>query len=121
MKLFIVDDDADIIEVMTVLLEAAGHSVSSSTAGTDALPRIAAKRPDCVLSDLMMAELDGLELCRELRRRTDLGALKVVMVSARTNDYWKSRARDAGADGYITKPLDPDTFAGLVMDIVEGG
>lgn len=117
MKIFIIDDDEDIIEVMTAILEEAGHSVSSSTAGTEALPRISAQRPDCILTDLMMAELDGLELCREVRAKEAIKEAAVIMVSARDHGYWKDKAREAGADGYITKPLDPETFAREVEEI----
>jgi Response regulators consisting of a CheY-like receiver domain and a winged-helix DNA-binding domain len=118
MKFFVIDDDPDMIELVTALLEAAGHSVSSSLAGTDAIPRIASRIPDCVLTDLMMAELDGLQLCRELRARADLSGIRIVIVSARTHDYWRERAREAGADGYVTKPLDPAAFVGQVVDII---
>lgn len=120
MKIYIVDDDPDIIANMTLLLEAAGHKVSSSIAGSTALPEIKAKRPDCVLTDLVMAEMDGLDLCRELRKMPEFSDLKIIFVSARDSEYWHARARDAGADGYVDKPLDQGTFVGLVEDIVEG-
>ena len=120
MKIYIVDDDPGIIAIMTLLLEAAGHKVSSSVAGATALPEIKAKRPDCVLTDLVMAEMDGLDLCRELRKLTEFSDLKIVFVSARDSEFWHTRAGDAGADGYVDKPLDQDTFVGLVEDIVEG-
>ena len=120
LKIYIVDDDADIIAFMTLLLEAAGHKVSSSVAGATALPEIKAKRPDCVLIDLVMAEMDGLDLCRELRKLPESSGLKVIFVSARANEYWRHHASDAGADGYLGKPLDADTFVRQVEDIVEG-
>jgi DNA-binding response OmpR family regulator len=110
LRFFIVDDDSEIIEFMTALLEAAGHSVSSSVAGAYALAEITAEKPDCVLADLMMAEMDGLELCRALRGRAKLDATRFIVVSARDAEYWRARANDAGADGYIVKPLDPATF-----------
>ncbi len=111
MKIYVIDDDPDIIALITVLLESAGHAVSSNTAGTEALPQISKQRPDCVLTDLMMAELDGLDLCREVRSREELAATKVVFVSSRDHVYWQDKARAAGAVGYLTKPLDPATFA----------
>lgn len=117
-KIFIVDDDPDMIEVMTLALGARGHRVRSSVAGTDAIPKIAAQRPDCVLTDLMMAELDGLHLCAELRKRADLSAMAVIVVSARDNPYWQGRASEFGADGYIVKPIDPRTFAETVEGMI---
>ncbi|MCG8510579.1 MAG: response regulator [Rhodospirillales bacterium] len=119
--IFIVDDDPDMIEIMTLILESHGHRVGSSLAGTDAIPKIAAQKPDCVLTDLMMAELDGLHLCAELRARKDLGNMTIIVVSARDHPYWQERAREFGADGYIVKPLDPKTFAATVEDFIGGG
>jgi two-component system alkaline phosphatase synthesis response regulator PhoP len=121
LKFFIVDDDQQTIDLMTVLLEAKGHSVSSSIAGAYALPQISAKKPDCVLTDLVMAELNGIELCRELKAQPELRSVKIVMVSARPRDLWLERAREAGADGYIMKPLPTKTFVQEVEKILSGG
>ena len=70
-RIFIVDDDPDIVDFMAELLKAAGHEVASNPTGSHAISEIVAQRPDCALIDLVMAELDGLELCRELRARKD--------------------------------------------------
>lgn len=111
MKIILIDDDPDIIEIMRVLLAEAGHEVTTYPAGANALSGIRKKRPDVVLTDLMMAEMDGLELCREVRADASLNDTKLIVVSARTDAYWKKRARDAGAMGYIEKPVDPATIA----------
>ena len=118
LEFFIVDDDQDMINLLTVLLESRGHTVTSSLAGTDALPKIAAKAPDCVLTDLMMAELDGLQLCSELRKNRKLAGTGVIVVSARHYPYWRERAEAFGADGYIVKPIDPHTFVETVEEIL---
>ena len=110
MKVFIVDDDSNIVEVMTLLLEAAGHVVEASTIGAEAIPRIRRSRPDLVIADLMMAELDGLALCRELRTTPELAGMKIVFNSARSHQMWRDKAMAAGADGYLTKPVDPIRF-----------
>ena len=120
LKFFLVDDDGDIIDLMTVLLEAAGHTVASEMVGAFAISRIAREKPDCLLLDLMMAQLDGIELCRELRGRPETAGLRIVFVSARTEAMWRERARDAGADGYVTKPLNPETFVTEIEQILEG-
>ena len=120
MSFFIVDDDENIIELMTVLLEGAGHKVLSDTVGAMAISEIVRAKPQCVITDLMMASLDGLELCRELRSRSDLSDMKIIFVSARGDDYWKKRASDAGADGYIVKPVKAGSFVDQVEAIVAG-
>ena len=118
LRIFIVDDDADFVQLVTLLLEHAGHSVSSDLVGAQAIPTIVREKPDCVLTDLMMACLDGLALCRELRAREELRDLKIIMVSARTEDLWRQRAKDSGADGYITKPLDIEGFVSQVEAVL---
>ena len=120
LSFFIVDDDEQIIELMAILLEQAGYSVSSDLVGVQAIPTIVSEKPDCVLTDLMMACLDGLELCRELRARKELCDLKIIMVSARTEDFWRQRAKDAGVDGYITKPLNIRSFVPQIEAIIRG-
>ena len=117
MKVYIVDDDPDMAVLMTLLLDRAGCEVASNVAGSEALPEIAKFKPDCVLTDLMMAQMDGLELCRELQKMKTMADMAVIVVSARSDDYWRQLAKDAGAAGYITKPLDPETFASQVEGI----
>jgi len=118
-KIFVVDDDETAIEFMTMMLELAGFEVSACLAGSEALPKIVAQKPDCVLTDLMMAEVDGLQLCREIRSRSLTPRPVVIVVSARDHQYWKDRARESGADGYVVKPLLIDTFVGNIEAILQ--
>ena len=73
-----------------------------------------------MLTDLVLAEMDGLDLCRELRKLPEFSGLKIIFDSARDSEYWHTHAQDAGADGYVDKPLDPDTFVRRVETIIEG-
>lgn len=118
LNIFLVDDDEDIIDIMSLLLEGAGHSIKSEVAGAYAISTIVRERPDCVITDLMMAELDGLELCKELRGRRELEDMTIIFVSGQTAEYWQNRAHQAGADGYITKPLKVREFAEQVESII---
>ena len=117
-KLYVVDDDPFFIELMTDLLEGAGYFVSSHHAAAYALSEIRGEKPDCVLIDLQMSEMDGIELCGELRKIPSLKNTKIIMVSAHTEDVWKNSARDLGADAYIEKPLDADEFLETVGRVV---
>ena len=92
--------------------------MTSHVAGAYALPEIALSRPDCVLTDLVMAEFNGLDLCREIKAQKDRHAPKIIMVSARPRDLWVEQARKAGADGYIMKPLKTKTFVAEVEKII---
>jgi len=65
-----------------------------------------------------MAEMDGLELCQELRKMNELRATKKIFVSSHSDELWKERSAEAGADGYITKPIDATTLAQTIESIV---
>jgi len=113
-KIFIVDDDPDMIELMAAVLKDAGHEVGSCVVSAYAFSKVVDFKPDCVITDLMMAELDGLQLTRDLKAKPSLRNTRIIMVSARTDAHWRGEAEKAGAAGYITKPIDPETFAGEV-------
>ena len=119
MKIFIVDDDHVIIEVMTAVLENNGYEVGSNISGEQAVSDIMAMRPDCVLTDLMMATLDDLELCDEIRQKKELDKTKIIMASTRQAVHWKEQAEARGVAGYITKPIDPAIFTEQLVAIVE--
>ncbi len=118
MKFYIVDDDPDILMILRRLLEKAGHAVTSSESSIQALKEIPGVRPDCVLTDLMMPEMDGFELCRELRRRPELAAMKIIVLSAKSYDFDRRRARELGADGYIVKPIVAETLLSSIDEFV---
>jgi len=119
-KFYLVDDDSNFVDVMTVLLEAAGHTVFADIAALPAISRIITKRPDCIITDMMMSEMNGLELCAELRTRDELKRAVIIMVSAKIDAHWHGRAKEAGADGYIEKPLNVETFVADVEKIIAG-
>ena len=109
-NIFIVDDDPHMCAIMTAWLVDAGHTVESDTAGSTALPRIAVLEPDAILVDLMMAEVDGLEMISELRSKASSACSAVILVPARTDDMCFNRRAEAGADDYLTKPLEQTSF-----------
>ncbi len=117
MRIVLVDDDPDLIEIMYLSLTQAGHSVTAAPGGVAVLSEMRKHPPELVITDLMMAEMDGLELCRTVRADDALADTQVIVVSARTDDLWKTRARDAGALGFIEKPVDPMTFAETVEQL----
>ena len=118
MKFFIVDDDPDVLKLLALLLERAGHAVARASSGAQALREIPAYRPDCVISDVMMPEMDGYELCSELRRRPELSGMKIIMLSAKSYDYDRRRAKELGADGYIVKPLKTESVLDAIAEIL---
>jgi len=117
MKIVLVDDDPDLIDIMQMALGQAGHEVTASPAGAPIISALKNNPPDVLVTDLMMAELTGLELCEILLADVRLVNTKIILISARTDKLWKEKARDCGASGFIDKPLDPLTFAAKVEEI----
>ena len=110
MKFFLVDDDPDTLALVSSLLTGAGHEVIVCSSSADAARDILTARPDCVITDLMMPMMDGFELTRELRRRPELADMKIVILSSKSYDFDRRRAKEMGADGYLTKPINRETF-----------
>jgi two-component system, OmpR family, alkaline phosphatase synthesis response regulator PhoP len=113
-RIFIVDDDQELVALMTTLLEARGHKVRSNLVASLAISEILEMRPHGVLIDLVMGETDGYALTGELKKHRELQHTRLIMVSARTNPIWTERSREAGLDGFVTKPIDLETFAGQI-------
>jgi phosphoribosyl 1,2-cyclic phosphodiesterase/ActR/RegA family two-component response regulator len=117
--IFLVDDDPLAIKVMTAMLEGVGHTVSSTIDSTAAFDMILEQSPDCVICDLMMPEVDGLQLCKRIKAVPDLGDLRFIMVSAKAYEFDQKRSFSFGADGYIRKPLNTDTFPDQISRILD--
>jgi len=118
MRFFVVDDDPDVLALVERLLTDAGHAVTLCRSSREALREVPGQRPDCVITDLMMPEMDGFELIRELRRRPDLASMKIVVLSVKSYDFDRRRARELGADGYVQKPINRQTLLATLTDIV---
>jgi CheY-like chemotaxis protein/phosphoribosyl 1,2-cyclic phosphodiesterase len=117
-KFFVVDDDPDVAALIEHELRHAGHEVSSVTSSPRALADIPALLPDCVITDLMMPEMDGFELTRALRSRPELKSMKIIVLSAKTYDFDRRRAKELGADGYITKPIRRESLLAQISEVV---
>ncbi len=111
----VVEDDQLIASLAERLLETAGHRVRVFASSTDAVKSIPDLKPDVVITDIMMPELDGLALCERLGTEASLVDTKFVIVSAKAYDFDRERARELGAVGFIPKPIDPEAFVDQVM------
>lgn len=117
-KVLVVDDDPTILRLLQVNLEMEGYEVVTASDGSQALQRIRELQPDLVLLDVMMPELDGWQVCEQVRREPDLQHIPVVFLSARAQDADVGRGHEAGADAYITKPFDPLALVELIRDLI---
>ena len=101
----VVENDANIVDLVQANLLARGFAVIVSRTGADSVELVDARSPDVVLLDLMLPAVDGFDLCREIRERSSVG---IIVVSARRGEQDKVRALNLGADDYLTKPFGID-------------
>lgn len=114
----IVEDEPDIVELVTLHLEKAGFSVKSFPSGSEFL-RFADKTvPSLVLLDLMLPDMDGIDICKNLRRRDRFAALPVIMVTAKGEETDKILGLELGADDYMTKPFSPKELVARVKAVL---
>ena len=109
-QIYLVDDDAFFASVLEKYLLGSGADVRIFTDSREALDQTIKHHPDCVVTDLMMPNLDGYELCTKLRKQPLLEGLKIIVASAKGFEFDRRRARQVGADGYLVKPIDKQTF-----------
>ena len=102
MRILIVDDEPQITRVLRTSLQSTGHEVTVAHDGADALFQFMKVQPELVITDLAMAGMDGIELTREIRERSQV---PIIVLSVRSHDESKVAALDEGADDYITKPF----------------
>ncbi|CAN5874318.1 N/A [soil metagenome] len=106
-SVLVVEDDPVILKLLTVNFELEGYEVLSATQGAEALELARRRRPDVVVSDIMMPVMSGLELVGELASDPDLASVPVVLLSAKAQAADIRAGLDAGAADYVTKPFEP--------------
>ncbi|MCK0119928.1 MAG: phosphate regulon transcriptional regulator PhoB [Yoonia sp.] len=100
----VVDDEASQREMLIYNIEAEGYRTTKASNGEDALLSVAEDPPDVIILDWMMPKLSGIEVCRQLKVRSDTRTIPVIMLSARTEETDKVRGLETGADDYVEKP-----------------
>ncbi len=106
-RILIIEDDSAIVELIQFNLERESYEITSASTGADGLTAIRQRKPDLVILDLMLPEIGGLEVCREIRSEPALAALPIIMVTARGEESDRIAGLELGADDYITKPFSP--------------
>ncbi|MEE9301854.1 MAG: phosphate regulon transcriptional regulator PhoB [Alphaproteobacteria bacterium] len=101
----IVEDEAALVTLLAYNLERAGFEVARAADGEEALLMMEERAPDLVLLDWMLPAVSGIEVCRRVRRRTELKNLPIIMLTARTEEADRVRGLEGGADDYVTKPF----------------
>jgi len=116
--ILVVDDEANIVELAALYLEQEGFRVLSATDGASALEMITRQPPALLVLDLMLPEVDGWEVCRQLRSGRVAPDLPIIMLTARDDDVDKIVGLELGADDYVTKPFNPRELVARVKAIL---
>lgn len=104
-KVLVVDDEPVLVETIAYNLEQAGYEVTTVADGASALEAARRERPDLVILDIMLPEMDGIEVCRRLRRENSTATTPIMMLTAKGEEIDKVVGLEVGADDYVTKPF----------------
>lgn len=117
-KILLVDDEPDILEIISYILKNADYDVYTASNGLEAI-KIAKKiEPHLIILDVMMPEMDGIEACEIIRNDSKIGKTLITFLSARGEDYSQIAGFNAGADDYITKPIKPKVLLSKVKSLL---
>jgi two-component system, OmpR family, alkaline phosphatase synthesis response regulator PhoP len=106
-SILIVDDDEDIRELLKYNLERDNHTVRAVENGLKCLEAVASEKPDLILLDVMMPEMDGIEVCEQLKADETYNSIIICFLTARNEDYSQIAGLEAGGDDYVSKPIKP--------------
>ena len=117
----LVDDDPDFVEAVKAVVEGDGYEVEVAYDGKEALEKIARKKPDLVILDVMMPEVNGHEACRELKSNAETKDIPVILLTAvasrvTSSTYTHRDMLESEAEDYIPKPVEPEVLLGRIKD-----
>src|SRR5881296_3624150 len=114
-SVLVVEDESSIASFVALYLKNAGYAVRTAANGGEALSAAAADQPDLIVLDLMLPDIDGIEVCKRIRQRSDV---PILMLTARDEDVDKIIGLEVGADDYMTKPFNPRELVARVKSIL---
>ena len=117
-KILVVDDDPDIIEIISYNLKKENYKVFSCYNGTDSIKIAEKEKPDLIILDVMMPGMDGIQVCEKLRSKNKFNNTIIMFLSARGEDFTHIAAYDAGADDFVNKPLKPRLLISKVRSLL---
>lgn len=114
-KILVADDDQNIAELLKLYLEKEGYTVVLAADGMEANEKFAAENPDIVLLDIMMPKLDGWQVCRDIRKKSNC---PIIMITAKGETFDKVLGLELGADDYMTKPFDTKEMVARIKAVL---
>jgi two-component system, OmpR family, alkaline phosphatase synthesis response regulator PhoP len=117
-KILIVEDEQDIVQLVKLYLEKEGFRVITAMNGLEALKKVTDDKPDLIVLDLMLPEMDGLEVCKRVRSISDTAMLPIIMLTAKAEESDTIVGLELGADDYVTKPFSPKALVARVKALL---
>ena len=117
-KILLVDDEKDILEIVGYNLSQEGYQISTASNGREAIAKAKKELPQLIILDVMMPEMDGIEACENIRKIPELQNTIITFLTARSEDYSQVAGFDAGADDYIAKPIKPKVLVSKVKALL---
>jgi len=117
-KILLVDDEPHIIMMLENRMKHEGYEVITACDGQEALTKAKKEKPDLIILDLMLPKLDGYKVCRMLKFDEKYKHIPIIMLSARAQEADKKMGETVGADGYVTKPFEPQVLLGKVKELL---
>lgn len=118
LSVLIIDDEDDIRSILKYTLEKEGYIVYEASNGKDGLNQADQVKPDVIVLDVMMPDMDGIEVCENIRRNPDNNDVIICMLTARNEDYSQIAGLEAGADDYVAKPVKPKVFVSKIKALL---
>jgi two-component system alkaline phosphatase synthesis response regulator PhoP len=117
-KILLVDDEPDILEIVGYNLSNEGYKIITAKNGVEGVKKAKKEKPQLIILDVMMPEMDGIEACERIRKVPELSDVVITFLTARGEDYSQVAGFDAGADDYITKPIKPKVLVSKVKALL---
>ena len=119
LKVLIVDDESDLLEMISLRLEANNYQVICACDGQEGLDKARTEKPDLIILDIMLPKIDGYKVCRMLKFDEKYKQIPVILFTARVQEYDIKLGEEVGADAYITKPFEPDILLSKVSELLK--
>jgi DNA-binding response OmpR family regulator len=118
-RILVVDDDAELVELIGFNLKQAGYSVRKASNGVDALKKARSLKPNLIVLDVMMPELDGFAACEILRRDAATASIPILMLTALSSELGRVAGLGSGASDFVTKPFSPRLLVQRIADLLQ--
>ncbi len=118
-KILLVDDEKDLVETVTIRLEASGYQVLPAYDGQEGLDKAKKERPDLIILDLMLPKMDGYKVCGLLKADSRYNKIPIMMFTARAQESDIEMGKEVGANAYITKPFEPQALLAKIRELLK--